>query len=90
MIVDEVYHKICHRKEHPKEDSYTNYLLELGEDKILSKINNEVMEIILASKNNIATDLKFEISDLLYLLMVLMVEKGVTWEDVSSELAHRE
>ena len=88
-ILDEIMTTVCDRKEHPKEGSYTNYLFDKGIDKILKKVGEEAAEIIIAAKNPDTSELKYEISDFLYHMIVLMVEKGVTWEDVSTELAKR-
>ena len=77
------------RKKHPKEGSYTNYLFDKGIDKILKKCGEEATEIVIAAKNPEAEELKYEISDFLYHLMVLMAECGVDWDDVVKELAHR-
>ena len=89
-VFEQVYGVICDRKEHPKEGSYTNYLFDKGIDKILKKVGEEASEIIIASKNPDAGEIKYEISDFLYHCMVLMVEKGITWEEICSELAARE
>ncbi len=80
---------ISDRKEHPKDASYTNYLLEQGIDKILKKMSEEHIELLLAAKNPNLEEIKYEISDYLYHLMIMMVEKGITWEDVTQELAQR-
>ncbi len=88
-ILDDVYAVIADRKEHPKKDSYTNYLFDKGIDKILKKCGEEATEIVIAAKNPNENEIIYEISDLLYHLMVLMVEKGVTWEDIADELAKR-
>lgn len=77
------------RKVHPKEGSYTNYLFDKGIDKILKKLGEEATEIVIASKNPNPNEIKYEISDFLYHMMVLMVEKGVTWEEIIEELAKR-
>ena len=88
-VFDNVYKIIEDRKIHPKEGSYTNYLFNKGLDKILKKVGEEASEVIIASKNAVKDDIVYEEADLLYHLMVLMVEKGVTWEDVTRELAQR-
>ncbi len=88
-VLEEVYGIIKDRKEHPKEGSYTNYLFEKGIDKILKKVGEENTEIIIAAKNPNPEEIKYEISDYLYHLMVLMAERGVTWEDVMQELSQR-
>lgn len=83
------YAIISDRKEHPKEGSYTNYLFEKGIDKILKKIGEEATEIVIAAKNPDPEEIKYEAADFLYHLMVLMVEKGLTWEDITHELVQR-
>lgn len=88
-VFEEVYQVIQDRKQNPKEGSYTNYLFEKGIDKILKKVGEEATEIIIAAKNPDAEEIKYEMSDFLYHAMVLMVEKGVTWEDITKELANR-
>ena len=88
-ILDDLYKVIEDRKENPKEGSYTNYLFDKGLDKILKKVGEEACEILIASKNEEPKEIKYEIADFLYHLSVLMVEKGVTWEEVATELANR-
>ena len=88
-VFEEVYHIILDRKEHPKEGSYTNYLFDKGIDKILKKLGEEATEIIIAAKNPDPEEIKYEISDFLYHMMVLMADKGVTWEEITEELANR-
>ena len=77
------------RKTDKKEGSYTTYLFEKGLDKILKKVGEEATEIVIAAKNPNANEIKYEISDFLYHVMVLMVEKGVTWADITEDLAKR-
>ena len=88
-ILNNVYEVISDRKVNPKEGSYTNYLFDKGIDKILKKVGEEATEIVIAAKNPNANEIKYEISDFLYHVMVLMVEKGVTWEEIMTELANR-
>ena len=88
-VFEDVYAIIMDRKQHPKEGSYTNYLFDKGLDKILKKVGEEATEIVIAAKNPDSEETKYEISDFLYHLMVLMAEKGVTWDDITSELAQR-
>ena len=88
-VFQDVYEVILDRKEHPKEGSYTNYLFDKGIDKILKKVGEECTEIIIAAKNPDKEEIKYEISDFLYHVMVLMAERGVTWEDITRELARR-
>ena len=88
-VFEDVYNVICDRKEHPKDASYTNYLLEQGIDQILKKMSEEHIELLLAAKNPHSEEIKYEISDYLYHLMIMMAEKGITWEDVTQELSQR-
>ena len=88
-VFQDVYDVIADRKVHPIDGSYTNYLFDKGIDKILKKVGEECAEIIIAAKNPDKEEIKYEISDFLYHAMVLMVEKGVTWEEITSELARR-
>lgn len=88
-VFQEVYDVILDRKEHPKEGSYTNYLFDKGIDKILKKVGEECTEIVIAAKNPDKDEIKYEISDFLYHVMVLMAERGVTWEEITRELARR-
>ena len=88
-VFEDVYDIILDRKSNPKEGSYTNYLFDKGIDKILKKVGEECTEIVIAAKNPDPEEIKYEISDFLYHAMVLMVEKGVTWEDITQELAQR-
>ena len=88
-VFEEVLDIIKDRKVNPKEGSYTNYLFDKGIDKILKKLGEEATEIVIAAKNPNPNEIKYEISDFLYHMMVLMVEKGVTWEEITEELAKR-
>lgn len=88
-VFENVFSVILDRKKHPKEGSYTNYLFDKGIDKILKKVGEEATEIVIAAKNPNPEEIKYEISDFLYHVMVLMAEKGVTWEDITRELAQR-
>ena len=88
-VFEQVFDVIKDRKVHPKEGSYTNYLFDKGIDKILKKLGEEATEIVIAAKNPNANEVKYEISDFLYHMMVLMAEKNVTWEEITTELAQR-
>lgn len=88
-VLKDVYDVIAGRKANPVEGSYTNYLFEKGIDKQLKKIGEESAEVIIASKNPDVSELQYEASDLLYHLMVVMVERGLTWEDLCRELEGR-
>ena len=89
QVFESVYATILDRRQNPKEGSYTNYLFEKGIDKILKKVGEEATEIVIAAKNPNPEEIKYEISDFLYHAMVLMVERGVTLEDITNELAER-
>lgn len=89
MVFEEVFQVIKDRKLHPKEGSYTNYLFDKGMDKILKKVGEEATEIVIAAKNPDKEEIKYEISDFLYHVMVLMAEKDVSWKDITKELARR-
>ncbi len=89
VVLEEVYQTIADRKRHPREGSYTNYLFEKGIDKILKKCGEESAEIIIAAKNPDTAELKYEIADYLYHLMVLMAETGLDWKEILEELANR-
>ena len=88
-VFEDVFSVIQDRKIHPKEGSYTNLLLEKGLDNILKKVGEENTEIIIAAKNTDHEHLKYEISDYIYHLMVLMAEKDITWEEITQELSQR-
>ena len=88
-VFEDVFQVILDRKENPKEGSYTNYLFDKGIDKILKKVGEEATEIVIAAKNPDPQEIKYEISDFLYHVMVLMAEKGVSWKEIIKELARR-
>lgn len=88
-IFEEVFSVILDRRKNPKEGSYTNYLFDKGIDKILKKCGEESAEIIIAAKNPGSEELRYEIADYLYHLMVLMAECGLDWKDITTELANR-
>ena len=77
------------RKEEKKEGSYTTYLFEKGLDKILKKIGEECTEVIIAAKAEDKAETVYEIADLCYHVMVLMIQNGVSLEDIHKELASR-
>lgn len=89
QVFETVYDTIMDRKKHPKEGSYTNYLFDKGIDKILKKVGEEATEIVIAAKNPSQEEVKYEIADFLYHCMVLMVERGISWEDIIKEMADR-
>lgn len=88
-VLKDLYEVIVDRKENKVEGSYTNYLFDKGIDKILKKVGEESSEVIIASKNNNNVETIYEISDLVYHLLVLMVNQGITLENISDELEKR-
>ena len=77
------------RKSDKKEGSYTTYLFEKGLDKILKKVGEECTEVIIGAKSNDKKETVYEIADLAYHVMVLMIEMGISLEDIHKELASR-
>ena len=77
------------RKTDKKEGSYTTYLFEKGLDKILKKVGEECTEVIIGAKSNDKKETVYEIADLAYHVMVLMIEMGISLEDIHKELASR-
>ena len=90
QTLEELYAIIKGRKDTPKEGSYTNYLFDKGLDKILKKVGEEATEVVIAAKNENPRELVYETADVLYHLLVLLVEKGVSYEAILEELASRE
>lgn len=88
-VLERDYRTITDRREHPKEGSYTNYLFDKGIDKMLKKLGEECTEVVIAAKNTDSTEVVYEVSDLLYHLMVVMAQKNVTWKDITEELVRR-
>ena len=87
--LDALYGLLLQRNAQRPEGSYTTYLFEKGLDKILKKVGEESTEVIIAAKGNDKTETIYEVSDLLYHVMVMMVEMGISNEDVMKELASR-
>ncbi|KRM95599.1 phosphoribosyl-ATP pyrophosphatase [Liquorilactobacillus aquaticus DSM 21051] len=85
-----LYKLVLERKNNPKKGSYTDYLFTKGLDKILKKVGEESTEVVVASKNPDRNELIYETADLLYHLMVLLVEQGVSYDEIKKELAERE
>lgn len=77
------------RKENPKEGSYTTYLFEKGMDKMLKKIGEETTEVIISAKDGDKANTVYEIGDLMYHIMVLMIETGIELDDIKREMASR-
>jgi phosphoribosyl-ATP pyrophosphohydrolase/phosphoribosyl-AMP cyclohydrolase len=88
-ILQELYSVIEQRKEKRPEGSYTTYLFNSGLDKILKKVGEEATETIVAAKNSDAQRFVSETGDLIYHLLVLLVERGITLDEISRELKGR-
>lgn len=89
FAIDGLYDLLVGRKEDKPEGSYTTYLFEKGMDKILKKVGEETTEVIVAAKNDDKKETIYELADLAYHAMVLMVEMGISVNDVRKELASR-
>ena len=87
--LDSLYELIKGRKTDKKEGSYTTYLFEKGIDKILKKVGEECTEVVIAGKGGDKEETIFEIADLTYHVMVLMVEMGISLNEIKDELAKR-
>ena len=77
------------RKNEPKEGSYTSYLFEKGRDKILKKLGEECTEVIISAKDNDKPNTVYELGDLMYHAMVLMLDMGISLDDIRREMASR-
>ena len=88
-IIEEVYNQIEDRDKNPKENSYTNYLLNEGIDKICKKVGEEATETVIAAKNTNKNELIGEISDLVYHVLVLMYNRNIRLNDVKQKLIER-
>ena len=86
---DDLYKMLEDRKQNPKEGSYTTYLFDKGKDKILKKIGEESTEVIIGAAKNDQSETLYEIADLTYHVIVLMVEEGIPMKDLARELASR-
>ncbi len=89
-VLKQEYDTIIDRKNNPKEGSYTNYLLDKGIDKTLKKVGEEAAEVIIAAKNPDKKEMIYEVSDLFFHLMVAMVERDITLEDIFKEIKTRQ
>lgn len=89
FTLDSLMNLIASRKTEKKEGSYTTYLFEKGIDKILKKVGEESTEVIVAGKGNDRAETIYEIADLTYHVMVLMIEMGISIEDIHRELSSR-
>ena len=88
-VLKELYETVVERKSEKQEGSYTCYLFEKGIDKILKKCGEECTEMVIAAKYGDNDELKNEIADLMYHVMVMCVERGLAWEDVEAVLRER-
>lgn len=89
FTMDALMELIRGRKTNPQEGSYTTYLFQKGLDKILKKVGEESTEVIIAAKDNDPKETIYEISDLVYHVMVMMIQQGISLEDIRRELASR-
>jgi phosphoribosyl-ATP pyrophosphohydrolase/phosphoribosyl-AMP cyclohydrolase len=87
--IHDLHELIKDRKKNPVKDSYTNYLFEKGDDKILKKVGEESAEVIIAAKNKIKSETVYEISDLVYHILVLMANNDISIREIKDELAKR-
>ncbi|MCE5284372.1 MAG: bifunctional phosphoribosyl-AMP cyclohydrolase/phosphoribosyl-ATP diphosphatase HisIE [Pelosinus sp.] len=88
-VLQDLYGVIMDRKAHPQEGSYTNYLFEKGQDKILKKVGEEAAETIIASKNNSKEEILYEMADLWYHCLVLLANHNITPSELQAELFKR-
>ncbi len=88
-MIKQLFEIIEERKQNPKPGSYTNHLLDTGEDEILKKVGEEAIEVIIAAKSQGKQRLIEEISDITYHLLVLLSLHGLTPADIEAELARR-
>ncbi|MFO7538345.1 MAG: phosphoribosyl-ATP diphosphatase [Chloroflexota bacterium] len=89
-VITELQAVLQSRQANPTADSYTARLLEMGEDEIVKKIGEEAVEVILAVKGQGDERVIEETADLIYHLLVLLVSRHLTWEDLLAELAQRQ
>lgn len=89
QVLEKLYQVVLDRRENAQEGSYTCYLFEQGLDKILKKVGEECAETIIAAKNGVKVETVNECSDLIYHLMVLLVQEDIPLDDVLAELERR-
>lgn len=87
--IEKEYKTVLDRKNNPEEGSYTTYLYEKGLEKILKKVGEETTEVVVAALSQSKEELVGEINDLLFHVLVLMAEKGITLEDIDNEMIRR-
>ena len=88
-VLAALYATVENRRDNPKEGSYTCYLLDKGIDKILKKVGEECSETIIAAKNGVNSETVYETADLIYHLMVMLVQQGIPLDDVLAALDRR-
>ncbi len=88
-FIDELFATLQERKRNPTPNSYTASLLTAGEDEIVKKIGEEAVEVILAAKGQGEQRIVEETADLIYHLLVLLVSRDLTWDDIRAELKQR-
>jgi phosphoribosyl-ATP pyrophosphohydrolase/phosphoribosyl-AMP cyclohydrolase len=88
-ILKDLYNVIVDRTVNPVEGSYTNYLFEKGIDKMLKKVGEESAEVIIAAKNRVDSEVIYEVADLFYHLLVVLVEQRITLDEIYDELQNR-
>ena len=86
---EDLFEMLRGRKETPKEGSYTSYLFDKGRDKILKKVGEEATEVIIAAKDDDKANTIYELGDLMYHAMVLMLDMGITMDEIKAEMASR-
>lgn len=87
--LDGLYEFLEKREQERPKDSYTTYLFNEGVDKILKKVGEESTEVVIAAKNNSREEMVYETSDLVYHMLVLMVNQGISISEIKTELAKR-
>ncbi|MBP5180744.1 MAG: phosphoribosyl-ATP diphosphatase [Clostridiales bacterium] len=88
-IIEELYSVVLNRQKNPTEGSYTNYLLNEGTEKIAKKVGEEAVETAIAAAKGSKPEVVGEISDVIYHMLVLMVNMGITPDDIEKELRGR-
>ena len=88
-VIEELYKVIVDRKKNPREGSYTCHLFKKGRDEILKKMGEEAVEVLIAAKSSDRSHTIYELADLFYHTLVMMVEQGISLEEVYKELENR-
>jgi len=87
--IDSLYQTILSRRDNPTPGSYTSQLFAKGENEILKKMGEEAVEVIIAAKGETEDRVLYELADFVYHTLVFLASRGLTWDDVESELATR-